>query len=480
MVIGVWHQRVLEPEQLEAVGLPAEEVRSWAERRPDFRAGESPDGLAVSAARLADFCRSGENLLRRLPRKAGRNALESAAAEALKEDARQARRQFLRTFTEPAYRELTRDYTDFLRLEDLVSAAADRFPGLVPSAEALAGERRLALRDKEGIEIDQGIFLSSILSHRRSGLHLVHAMLRPTLQAHELLPRFRAEGVIDLGTACVARVGKAGYVTLQNRAHLNSEDDSTVLPMETAVDLVLLDPDIEIAILRGGIVDHRKYAGRRVFNAGVNLTHLYAGKISFVGFYMARDLGFVNKLYRGLMGPEFLPDEPENNLEKPWIAAVESFAIGGGCQILLALDHVLAERTAFFSLPARKEGIIPGAANLRLPRAVGDRLARQAILSERSLPADSPEGALLCDDVVERDAMDTAIELAIARFTSTGVISAAANRKAMRVGQEPLDTFREYMAMYAREQAYCHFSPALVQNLEQNWRPASRGGTPAS
>jgi (3,5-dihydroxyphenyl)acetyl-CoA 1,2-dioxygenase len=36
------------------------------------------------------------------------------------------------------------------------------------------------------------------------------------------------------------------------------------------------------------------------------------------------------------------------------------------------------------------------------------------------------------------------------------------------------------MAMYAREQAYCHFSPALVQNLERNWRPASRGGTPPS
>ena len=44
----------------------------------------------------------------------------------------------------------------------------------------------------------------------------------------------------------------------------------------------------------------------------------------------------------------------------------------------------------------------------------------------------------------------------------------------MRVGQEPLDVFRRYMATFSREQAYCHFSPALVRNLEQNWNASGR------
>ena len=44
----------------------------------------------------------------------------------------------------------------------------------------------------------------------------------------------------------------------------------------------------------------------------------------------------------------------------------------------------------------------------------------------------------------------------------------------MRVGQEPLDLFREYMATYAREQAYCHLSPALVRNLEEHWNADRR------
>jgi thioesterase DpgC len=215
-------------------------------------------------------------------------------------------------------------------------------------------------------------------------------------------------------------------------------------------------------------VDHPRYAGRRVFNAGINLTHLYYGKISFL-FYITRDLGYVNKIYRGLAGGDLRPGEPEDTLEKPWIAAVETFAIGGGCQLLLVMDRVLAEEGSYFNLPARKEGIIPGAANLRLTRFVGGRIARQAILFGRELPAGSPEGALLCDEIVPAGGMDAAIERSVETLTGSGLVSASGNRKAMRVGEEPIEAFQAYMAMYAREQAVCHFSPALIANLERNW-----------
>jgi thioesterase DpgC len=56
------------------------------------------------------------------------------------------------------------------------------------------------------------------------------------------------------------------------------------------------------------------------------------------------------------------------------------------------------------------------------------------------------------------------------------VISAAGNRRAIRIAQEPLDTFRRYMSVYAREQAHCHFSPALIRNLERHWDAARRRG----
>ena len=51
---------------------------------------------------------------------------------------------------------------------------------------------------------------------------------------------------------------------------------------------------------------------------------------------------------------------------------------------------------------------------------------------------------------------------------------AASNRRAIRVTQEPLDAFLAYFSVYAREQAYCHFSPALIGNLERHWNAQNR------
>ena len=70
--------------------------------------------------------------------------------------------------------------------------------------------------------------------------------------------------------------------------------------------------------------------------------------------------------------------------------------------------------------------------------------------------------------------MDAAIERVVAGLTTSGAVGAIANRRAFRAGAEPLDLFRRYMAAYAREQAYCHFSPALILNLERNWDAKNR------
>lgn len=72
--------------------------------------------------------------------------------------------------------------------------------------------------------------------------------------------------------------------------------------------------------------------------------------------------------------------------------------------------------------------------------------------------------------------MDAAISRVVRGFSSSGVVSAAANRRAIRVAQEPLDLFRTYAAVYAREQAFCHFSPALIANLERHWIGRDRAG----
>lgn len=239
-----------------------------------------------------------------------------------------------------------------------------------------------------------------MLAGERAGTHFCHAMLLPRPEAQELLPRLDDEGAVDLGTATVRRIGLAALVTMQNPRFLNAEDQTTIDPLEIAVDVATLDPATRIAVLRGGTLDHPKYRGRRVFGAGINLTRLYRGEIPFAWF-LKRDLGVVHKFVRGVATPAALPDDVNGTgIEKPWVAAVDGFAIGGHCQTLLAMDYTVAANDAFLTLPARKEGIIPGLANLRLPRFSGDRIARQAIQYERKLMCDSPEGRLICDEVV--------------------------------------------------------------------------------
>ena len=383
------------------------------------------------------------------------------------------RDEFLRANVEEIYDELTDGMSRALRDQELLAAAAERFPGLVPNAAEMAAEAKRKLADKQGLEIAQGLFLSHVLASPRAGSHLVWAMLQPTADALERLDEFRATGVADLGTVHLSRQGRAGVLELRNPRHLNAEDDTTVWASECAADLILLDPEIEIGVLRGGVVDHPRYEGSRIFGAGLNLTRMYHGQLPFI-FFITRDLGYVNKIYRGLSGAVFRPNGPEETTEKLWIATAETYAIGGACQLLHVVDHVLAARGCRLFLPARKEGIIPGASPLRLPRSVGDRLARRAILSGREFEAGVPPAELLCDEVVEPDAMDAALEARIDALTSSGLVNAAANRRALRVGEEPLDVFRQYMATFSREQAYCHLSPALVRNLEEHWNAHER------
>jgi thioesterase DpgC len=277
---------------------------------------------------------------------------------------------YLRRHVASIYDDLTDGLGRQLRVSELAYAAAERFPGLVPTRSEIDAERQLAQKDKKGLEIDQGIFVAHVLSDPRLGFHLMHSMSQPKAESLELLEGFRREGRVDLGPMRVDRENNVGRVTIQNHAFLNSEDDVSTAALETAVDLVLLDDAIHIGVLRGAPATHPKYARRRIFGSGINLTHLYYGKISLLEFMLERELGAVSKMYRGHGLGEFDQVELESRREKPWIAAVDTFAIGGACQWLLVMDRVIAESGSYFNLPARKGGDHPW---LRGPTATAVR-----------------------------------------------------------------------------------------------------------
>jgi (3,5-dihydroxyphenyl)acetyl-CoA 1,2-dioxygenase len=429
---------------------------------------------AADRSAFSRYWQDGLAALEALPARRDRTGEQQAAATAILTDARRSRSRFLLAHAVRLYRDLTNNLSLLSRVEALAVEAGKAIPGLCPTPERVTGESSLVQAEKDGHEIDQGLFFNAVLADRECGLHLCHAMLLPRDEALDRLDQLRTDARVDLAHASVARLGKASVVSLKNGRYLNAEDDSTVHDVETAVDLAILDPQTSVCVLRGGVIETGKYAGERVFCTGVNLTHIYYGRLSYL-WYLVRDMGFINKIYRGLALSDVTPDEMMGDtIEKPWIAAIEKFAIGGGCQYLLATDYNVAANNAYMTLPARKEGIIPGVANMRMPRFVGDRITRQAIMAERRIDCDSDAGRLICDMIVMPDEMDAAIEDVVDRLTNSGVVSASSNRKAMRVVQEPLDMFRSYMSVYAREQAYCHFSPALINNLERFWKPRTR------
>jgi (3,5-dihydroxyphenyl)acetyl-CoA 1,2-dioxygenase len=437
---------------------------------PAFGASLARDAEAAGAY-AADI----EAALKSMGPKAERKGEHRAEAEALKANARAVKERFFRRHAVAIYDEMTNHGARPLRISELVAAVAGRYPALLPNAERIKEERALKQQSaKEGHEVDQGLFIAHVLADERCGMHLIHAMLKPKREALERLAEFRRSGFADFGEARVERKGKVGYVTHTNPKFLNAEGDQTAAAMETAVDLVLLDDAIEVGVLRGGTVQHPKYAGRRIFNAGINLTHLYYGQISFVEFLIEREMGLLHKIYRGHWRSESYDEQFEDYVEKPWLAAVEAFAIGGGCQLLCVMDRVLAEPGAYFNLPASKEGFIPGAANLRLPRLVGIHLARDSIFFERAFQADTPEGRMICNEIVPAEQMDAAIERDALHLVQAGMTSTVSNRKALRVAQEPLPIYRRYMATYARQQCLCLYDPKLIDNLEHNWNPGRR------
>jgi len=103
----------------------------------------------------------------------------------------------LRERIDAIYDELTDGRRFPLRVAELVDAAADRFPDVVPSREAMDAERQRLQKDKDGLEIDQGMFVAHVLARAEIGGHLLHSMAQPRPEALECLVEFRRTGAVD-------------------------------------------------------------------------------------------------------------------------------------------------------------------------------------------------------------------------------------------------------------------------------------------
>ncbi len=466
---------------LNGVGLPAGEVEQWLglagppmPTSPPLPRSVLPDHTAAVLRQLG----AGEALLDRLPERRRRNPREEQAVAFVRRQLRRTREEFLRHHVLPVYAELTEGFTRPQRVAQLLEAASHRFPGLLPDRAKVAADAARPLGAKEGYELDQAIFVHHLMTAPAAGNDIIAAMRAPHPEALHLRRAFRDTGRVLLPHAEVVREDGHGYVLLRNPKYLNAEDEATNLSLEIAVDLILLDERTDVGVLRGARIERPRYPVTRGFNSGLNLTHLYEGKIPYL-FFIERELGYVSKIQRGLAPPAEPvdpADRPRDAGEKLWIAAVDRFAIGGGLQLLLVVDHVVAAEGAIISLPAAAEGLIPGAAIMRLWRFLGERAARRLVFLNQPMKAGTAESRLFCDRVVPAQDVSQTVRDIVPELLRAGRMSALANRRALGFSVEPPETFRQYMAIYAREQAYCLLSEELKDNLERTWPAAKAAG----
>jgi enoyl-CoA hydratase len=196
---------------------------------------------------------------------------------------------------------------------------------------------------------------------------------------------------MDYQNILVETRGRVGVITLNRPKALNALND--VLMDELGHALLGFDSDDGI----GAIV---LTGSEKAFAAGADIGAMSAWSYMdvFKSDYITRNWETIRKV------------------RKPVIAAVSGYALGGGCELVMMCDIVLAAETARFGQPEIKLGIIPGAGGTqRLPRAVGKAKAMDLVLSARLMDAREAESAGLVSRVV---AADKVVEEAIATATT--------------------------------------------------------------
>ncbi len=173
--------------------------------------------------------------------------------------------------------------------------------------------------------------------------------------------------------------GKVGVITLNRPKQLNALNSQLMVELGQALKAFDADPAIGCMIITGS---------EKAFAAGADIGAMatYTFADVYRDDYITRDW------------------ETIRSIRKPVIAAVSGFALGGGCELAMMCDFIIAADNAKFGQPEIKLGIIPGAGGTqRLPRAVGKAKAMDLALTGRMMDANEAEKAGLVSRIVSLD-----------------------------------------------------------------------------
>ncbi|KRA15125.1 enoyl-CoA hydratase-related protein [Acidovorax sp. Root568] len=203
--------------------------------------------------------------------------------------------------------------------------------------------------------------------------------------------------------------GRVGVITLHRPQQLNALNDALMDQLSAALLAFDAEDDVGAIVLTGST---------KAFAAGADIAVM--ADWSFMDVYRG---AFITRNW-----------ETIRQVRKPVLAAVAGFAMGGGCELALACDIIVAAESARFALPEIKLAMLPGAGGTqRLPRAIGKAKAMDMCLSARMLDAQEADRYGLVSRVVpDAELLDRTLTLAaqIAGFSLPALmaIKASINR----------------------------------------------------
>jgi enoyl-CoA hydratase len=228
---------------------------------------------------------------------------------------------------------------------------------------------------------------------------------------HVTLPASGPDGVVD-GVA---------IVVMDRPEVLNALNFAAVEAIADALERLDRDPDCRAIVLTG--------AGERAFASGADIPEL---AVQTNATLIASD--------------DFRHWERITRIRKPIVAAVRGFALGGGCELAMTCDLIVAGEDAQFGQPEIKLGVMPGAGGTqRLTRAIGKAKAMEMILTGRNMSAREAEAHGLVSLVVPSEAtVQAALELA-GRIASMPPVAVMAAKAAVNRAEElPLEAGLEF------------------------------------
>jgi enoyl-CoA hydratase len=202
--------------------------------------------------------------------------------------------------------------------------------------------------------------------------------------------------------------GKVGLIRLNRPQALNALSLPLIHELNAALDIFEEDPAIGAVVLTGSA---------KAFAAGADIKEMQSK--TFIEAYLGDFIGAWERLAR---------------VRKPVIAAVAGFALGGGCELAMMCDMIIAADTAKFGQPEIKLGILPGAGGTqRLTRLIGKSKAMDLCLTGRLMDAAEAERAGLVARVVPADrlldeALEAATAIASMSLPATLLAKASVNR----------------------------------------------------